>query len=594
MVNMMARGDGYSIIKRKRNGQELRNYEVRILVPTAWQAKVGKKEVLLSLHTGDRRVANLIAPQMVAEKYAEWHRKTEDTMDRESEITDPMAVAVNVAFDGMLEAMEANRKSWPIDDIQYSEQLTQREIDLRRFTRRFQDGDLSQWEAVADRAMEARGLALVKDSNEYRAFVDAIAQASIDAISVFTRRVGGELDAGPRTALVQEAKSKQAAKAKSGETILELFERWAAEMLAKGVKRADTVNQDRKVIGSFAAFVGADRDIRSITPIEVAAYRDTLRDLPPKWMSKRELRHLKMRPAAAKARSLDMPRTAYTTINKQLSTISPLYTWVARHPTWAGLINPCNGLFYDKVKGKNPRPTFKTADLTKMLHSPLFKGFKADREEHLPGDQHADDWRYWIPLTALFTGARIGEIAQLRLSDVCQEHSVWFIHIRHDEDEGLTTKNGQCRSAAVHTMLEEVGFLAFHARQLKRVGGDVTQPLFAELTANARGQISAEPSRWWRDYLTRIEIKDPKAKGGDGFGAHSFRHTLADRLRVEAELLDNQIAVCLGHNTKTTTSEYGGLTQGTVNMLKGYIDGVRFDGVDFSHLCARALAPSFQ
>jgi integrase len=81
-----------------------------------------------------------------------------------------------------------------------------------------------------------------------------------------------------------------------------------------------------------------------------------------------------------------------------------------------------------------------------------------------------------------------------------------------------------------------------------------------------------------------IKLKDAKKQGGDGLGAHSFRHTLSDRLRVEAELLDSEIAVCLGHNQKTTTSGYGQLSQGTVTMLKGWVDGVRFDGVDFEHL----------
>jgi hypothetical protein len=110
--------------------------------------------------------------------------------------------------------------------------------------------------------------------------------------------------------------------------------------------------------------------------------------------------------------------------------------------------------------------------------------------------------------------------------------------------------------------------------------------LFRELEANDRGQISGKPSRWWREYLAEIGVKNDDKPGGDGYDSHSFRHTLADRLRDEAELLDNEIAVCLGHSIKTTTSRYGTLSQGTVNMLKGYVDGVRFDGVKFGHLIA--------
>ena len=72
----LARGDGYSIIKRKRNGRELAHYEVRVPVPLPWRAKVGKKEVLRSLGTGDRRSANLAAPAIVARLHEEWSGMT--------------------------------------------------------------------------------------------------------------------------------------------------------------------------------------------------------------------------------------------------------------------------------------------------------------------------------------------------------------------------------------------------------------------------------------------------------------------------------------------------------------------------------------
>ncbi|MBM3596224.1 MAG: hypothetical protein FJX31_10755 [Alphaproteobacteria bacterium] len=96
--------------------------------------------------------------------------------------------------------------------------------------------------------------------------------------------------------------------------------------------------------------------------------------------------------------------------------------------------------------------------------------------------------------------------------------------------------------------------------------------------------MSAIPSRWWRKYLTKIGVKGRTA---DGVGGHSFRHTLADRLRSEAELLDDEIEVVLGHNQKTVTGGYGQLSQGTVTKFKQYLEGVRFEGVDFSHLVAQ-------
>ena len=574
----MARGDGFSIIKRSRGGRELANWQVRVQVPVDWQRAVGQVEVLRSLGTGDRRAAAQLAPAVVANLYAEWQQLavTAPALN----IVDPKAVAVRVAYDGMLKALEERRRTWPRDDEAYTARLLARDADLKRLTRRFQDGDLSQWESIADRSIASRALPITKDSAEYGAFVRAIAEASIDALNVFLRQAEGELGAEPRSQIVQETKAKEAATAKAGETLLDLFELWSAEALDKGEKRLDTIGQDRKIIQQFAAFVGHNRDIRSIMPLEVAEYRDTLRKLPPKWMSSKALRNLDMRTAAAKARELELPQTAFTTINKHLSTISPLYSWLGSQPRWAGLINPVGGLFYAKVKGKNRRPSFKTASLNKILQSPLFTGFRADDEEHLAGDLRADDWRYWIPLVCMFTGARIGEIAQIRVGDVREERGVWFIHIRHEEEEGLTTKSGKSRAAAVHPLLEQIGFLAFRKRQLERSGDNPDAPMFPELKPNNRGQISSKPSRWWRDYLSAIGLKS----GADGMGAHSFRHTLADRLRDEAELMDHQIAVILGHSANTTTSGYGELPQGTVNMLKTWMDAIRFDGVNFDHL----------
>lgn len=559
----------------------------RMAVPKEARGLAGKNVIQCSLGTGDRREALILAGKKRAELFEEWGLVSAPSVPPVSRgYLDPLAIAVKTGFDGMLAALEANRKTWPANDEEYSALLAQRDADLRRLTRRLQDGDLTHWEGVADRKISAERLALPKDSEAYSAFVRALAEGSIDALGKFNREASGDLDAAPRSEIVRQVKAKEAATAKAGETLLELFELWAAEMLAKGEKRADTINQDRKAIKQFAAFVGADRDVRSITPLEVAEYRDTMRQLPPKWMSKRELRDLDMRAAAALARASNMPQMAFTNCNKHLSTISPLYKWLAAQPKWAGLRNPVDGLYYDGVKGKNPRPPFKTAALNKMLGSPLFTGFLADGREHVPGNMQADDWRCWIPLVCLFTGARLGEIAQLRTGDVRKERGVWFIHIRHEEKEGLTTKSGKSRFAAVHPILEKIGFLAFHERQLERAGGDLEAPLFPELAPNARGQISGTPSRWWRDYLTAIGVKDDSVEGGDGIGSHSFRHTLADRLRSEAEILDDQVEVCLGHNQKTVTSGYGELPQGTVTMFQAWMNAVRFDGVDFSHLIA--------
>jgi integrase len=556
----------------------------RMAVPKEVREKVGRSFIAQSLGTADRREAAALAGRRRAELLEEWGLITPSEASpivrRVPTSEELEALAVDIAHDAVTEYEDRRRRSLRgVDAKRWRRHVERTEINLAEQSRLTASGDPAIVKGFADIAIEELGLDLPQGSEAYNKFVDDLNVARLAALRVSHDRVKGNVEAEADSKLVQKVREQERTKAKAGESILELFERWAELMLAKGEKRPDTVNQDRKAIEQFAAFVGKDRAIDSITRLDVRDYRNTLRNLPPKWMYNKQLQGMDMRTAAVKARELGLSQLAFTTVNKHLSTISPLYDWL-RSEEWPTLSNPVDGLFYDKVKGKNRRPSFDTDALNRMLRSPLFTGFRADGYEHQAGNKHANDWRKWVPLACMFTGARIGEIAQLRIGDVREERGVWFIHICHEEKDGLTTKNGEGRSAVVHSMLEKIGFLTFREHQLKCAGGALDAPLFPELEPNARGQISGMASRWWREYLESIGVKN----GADGIGAHSFRHTLADLLRNEAELLDNQIAICLGHNQKTTTSGYGKLSQGTVTMLKEWIERVRFDGVNFDHL----------
>lgn len=544
-------------------------------VPIRFREQAGKSIIQCSLGTSDRRQARLLANRKRDELFEQWGDLPARHVPTRNELED---AAVLIGYDLEREGIDADRKMLRgSGDAIWKGFVDFQRHELDRQQQATATGDLNGVRELADEAIAAFDFDLPTGSAGYDQFCDYLNTTRLAAHKISHRRIQGDVEAETDSQLVNRVRERAVATAKAGESIMDLFGRWSADCLAKREKGVDTVNQDRKVIRQFADFIGDDRAINSIRPIDVAEYRDALRNVPPKWVSNKALRGLTLRDAAVKARELELPQTAFTTVNKHLSTISPLYTWLGAQPAWAGLVNPCNGLFHRKVKGKNPRPPFSTEHLNKILSSPLFNGFLADGSEHKPGNVRADDWRYWIPLVALFSGARVGEITQLRLADVRQELGSWFIHIRHDDAQGLATKSRKSRPAAVHARLEEIGFIAFHKRQLERAGGDVTAPLFPELEKNGRGQIGAVPSRFWRDYLGAIGVKN----GGDGYGSHSFRHTIADRLRVEVEILDDQIEVCLGHNQKTVTSGYGQLSQGTVSMLKAWIDGIRFDGVDF-------------
>ena len=46
---------------------------------------------------------------------------------------------------------------------------------------------------------------------------------------------------------------------------------------------------------------------------------------------------------------------------------------------------------------------------------------------------------YWLPLLALYTGARLEELGQLRKKDIKESNGIWYINIT-DEAEGASLK----------------------------------------------------------------------------------------------------------------------------------------------------------
>jgi integrase len=74
----------------------------------------------------------------------------------------------------------------------------------------------------------------------------------------------------------------------------------------------------------------------------------------------------------------------------------------------------------------------------------------------LPADQHAA--RRWIPWLCAYTGARVGEVSQLRKPDLHKKDGVWLLWIT---PEAGSVKSHNARYVAVHPHLIDMGFIEF-------------------------------------------------------------------------------------------------------------------------------------
>ncbi|CDO37737.1 hypothetical protein SPHV1_40001 [Novosphingobium sp. KN65.2] len=448
-----------------------------MMVPEQARPIIGKREFIKSLGTSDRREAEALALPIVAGWKAQvlaCKSQPANDMEDSAGLLDYRPTMAEIEEAALLVGFEeASRK---LDELIKSKaRLGSTAFDSMRnkFVERYTEacrkqlaGDDGFWLDKARLLVRRRGWNVVEDSAEFTALVTHFAKCGTD---LFRRAV--ETIENPGAEFVPSSHTQRLIKdrtdrAREGEGILDLYDLYASQRLSEGKKRADTLKQDRKAVEGFADFVGKDRGLSSITADEVRSWRNAMSALPACYKKHKVFAGMSMQEAADYAIRTGAKRVSFLTVNKNLSAVSALCIWAKREGYIAS--NPCEGLHYDVDKRKNPRPPFDAGQLNRILQSPLFTGFDSDGKEHLSGSLQTRDWRFWIPLVCLFTGARIGEIAQLHVDDVERQDERWFIHIRNDEVKGQQTKSGVSRPAPVHSMLERIGFIKFVERQRRK------------------------------------------------------------------------------------------------------------------------------
>lgn len=237
-------------------------------------------------------------------------------------------------------------------------------------------------------------------------------------------------------------------------------------------------------------------------------------------------------------------------IKTRLSRLSTVLGWATENGHLNA--NPAKGITI-KVpkKSKDKRQPFKADDLNAIFGGPVH----ASGERPLSGRGEAS---YWLPLLALFTGARLEEMAQLRPYDVVQDtysdadgqtQKCWFIKIFEvDGEDGTTVKTaGSERVVPVHPVLEELGFTTFVEAQqnAKHVR------LFHLLKPGGYGRLGNKWGEWWSGYMRgTIGITDKRKV------FHSFRHTFKDMAR-HSGLPEGIARQIMGHSGEDVADDYG-------------------------------------
>jgi integrase len=218
--------------------------------------------------------------------------------------------------------------------------------------------------------------------------------------------------------------------------------------------------------------------------------------------------------------------------------------------------NPWEGINITS-RTTNKRRPWSGTELTTLFAQPLHTTYT------LPHDNKAGGAAaYWIPLLGLFTGARVGELAQLRVEDVESVGGIAVLSITDEgENQSIKTAAG-IRKVPIHSELLTLGFLEYVASvRLRREAR-----LWPDLPAR-KEKPGGYFSHWFGIYRRSLSL-------GKYPDFHCFRHTVRSQL-AELELPESIIDSLLGHEVKGSTGAKV-YTHRSMNTLKNAIEQLSY------------------
>jgi integrase len=179
---------------------------------------------------------------------------------------------------------------------------------------------------------------------------------------------------------------------------------------------------------------------------------------------------------------------------------------------------------------KDARLSFDRSDLLVLLN---LDTLRQEARKH--------PWRFWLPLLARFTGARLEELCQLHTTNIIEVQSTPCIQI-DDSHDGQKLKNQSSRRILpIHPALISLGWLEY----VQSIRTNGATRVFPDLEPT-RGKYGHAPSKWFGRFKSKMGLTDPRKT------FHSFRHTFVDDLR-EAGVQDSLIKRMAGHEDNAVT-----------------------------------------
>ena len=383
---------------------------------------------------------------------------------------------------------------------------------------------------LLDRFIEKHGLSIAKGSAEY-VWLEREMKLSfhgfVKAVLSYDKSLQRyDFETGPAFSTGETSKAASIA----GMTIVEIAAAYSKERQRGNAWAAKTIIEKADHIRLLEEILGGDTDVRRLTAMDAKQVKDTLLSYPRNRSKNPATRG---KPLTEVLSLPNVETIQVPTINKYLQTYSELFEWAKQnHHVTENLFSGLT-VKQSKKNKDDDRDPYTDEQIRLILRTVL------DDERGLV----KKPYQKWATIIGIYTGSRLGEIAQLHLKDIREQDGMWVFDMNEDGDRKSLKTSAARRLVPVHQNLIDAGLLGYVQAMKDRKA----TKLFPDFTYDPKNGWGRQQSRWFNDrLLVALELKTKTRV------FHSLRHTVNTRL-LQAGVSPSLVKSIIGHEQEGMT-----------------------------------------
>lgn len=561
-------------LKKRREG-----WYFQMPVPADLQDRVGRKVIIKTLSTRDLSAAQRKRWPLVSETKESFERLRGDISLTAAEIQ----AEASVFFRSILaDAEEASSKGEPeYGTGSPGEEHEGLDAVISLLIDDLYSPDYSRVSGAIESVQKRTGAQLEPGSPSHGELARALLRAWISALRARLAILSGDKPEIPEAfgdkafdPVTLGPISPRSGKADSGEPFSTVAKAYIEELQRDPTAKLteQTQSQHEAAFRLFKDFTN-DAPLTAITRAQASSFLDTIATLNPNWgrypgTKKKPLKELLDQFSSDEGLS-------NRTLNRYAASLGGVFKWAKKRGRFSGE-NPFEG--QSRPEGTQSYVPFTVDELNALFSAPLFSAM--NRNERIKPQRHTiDTTMAWVPLIALYTGMRSGEICQLRPDDVRKEGNVWYFNVSEEGDGQSVKTEASIRRVPVHSKLIAAGFLKY-VDYVKK--SEATQLWPALKPKKADGKLN--------DYFGKAFVRFRRKQGVDrrGIAFHSFRKCVGTALE-RARVPESEAVQVLGHDKLSMSYSIYSLGL-TLRQLAEIVERIEYPGLRLGPIGARSAS----